>query len=182
MKGRIFSTQSFCVDDGPGIRSCVYLKGCNMRCAWCHNPESLSSKIETSYIANRCIGCRQCAQVCSAHSFVGGVHYFNHTSCHCNGADTKHCPTGALSLIGRDVEAADLLQCLATDRRYFDRSGGGITLTGGEPMLQPQFVRDFLEQAGKAGIKCCIETNGLGVEKITLPYLHLLMFFFGTIS
>lgn len=165
MIGRIFSIQPFCVDDGPGLRTCVYLKGCDMRCAWCHNPESISPLPETSYMEARCAGCGRCAQVCPAHSFENGKHRFDRAKCDCGGEDTKVCPTGALTRVGSDRTAEDVVREVARDRRYFDRSSGGITLTGGEPMTQPGFVRALLTLAKASGIHTCVETNGAGRYK-----------------
>ncbi len=160
MTGRIFSIQPFCVDDGPGLRTCVYLKGCDMRCAWCHNPESISPLPETSYIEAKCVGCGRCARVCPAHTFAGGRHAFDRAMCGCGGEDARVCPTGALTRIGCDRTAQDVVREVARDKRYFDRNGGGVTLTGGEPMVQPAFARALLTLFKAAGIHTCVETNG----------------------
>lgn len=162
MKGRVFSIQPFCVDDGPGIRTCVYLKGCNMRCIWCHNPESIAPQPQVSYVEKLCVGCKRCAQVCPAHTFPGGVHQYHRPACRCGGEDARACPTGALCLVGEEMEAGQVVDRVARDRRYFDRSGGGITLTGGEPMVQADFTAELLCLARAAGLHTCMETNGAG--------------------
>ena len=159
MNGCVFSIQPFCVDDGPGIRSCVYLKGCNMRCAWCHNPESLSPLPETSFIADKCTGCGRCAQVCAAHRLSNGRHSFDRAQCHCGGLDAQVCPSGALSRVGQYMAAGDVIAAVARDRRYFRRSGGGMTVTGGEPLMQFDFLRELLSLARREEIGTCIETN-----------------------
>lgn len=160
--GRVFSIQSFCVDDGPGIRTCVYLKGCNLRCAWCHNPESISPNPELSFTESRCVGCGRCAQVCAAHTFAGGIHLIDRARCVCGGKDAQVCPTGALALVGEEMDAGQVVRMVARDKRYFNRSGGGLTVTGGEPLMQPGFLLELLTLARGQGIHTCVETNGAG--------------------
>ncbi len=178
MKGCVFSIQHFCVDDGPGIRSCVYLKGCNLHCAWCHNPESLSCKPEVSYIEHLCQGCGRCAQICSAHSFEGGVHLFRREKCNCGGKAARACPSGALSIIGEEMTPEVVLDAVERDRRFFERSGGGMTVTGGEPTMQPDFLLALLQLAKSRGIHCCVETNGTapwGIYESILPFVDLFL-------
>ncbi|NLD60278.1 MAG: glycyl-radical enzyme activating protein [Clostridiales bacterium] len=165
MTGRVFSVQPFCVDDGPGIRTTVYLKGCNMRCPWCHNPEGISPLIEVSYIESRCENCGRCAAVCEAHTSKNGRHAFDRDRCSCGGRDVAVCPSGALAAVGADLEAIDVIREVARDRRFFDRSGGGMTVTGGEPTMQPEFLRELLALAKAEDIHSCIETNGAGARE-----------------
>lgn len=160
MTGCVFSIQHFCVDDGPGIRSCVYLKGCNLRCAWCHNPESLSPRPEISYNAQLCRSCGRCARLCHGHRMERGVHVFHREACDCGGRAADACPSGALKRVGREMTVEAVLDDVARDQRFFAHSGGGMTVTGGEPTMQPEFLQELLHQAHQRGIHCCLETNG----------------------
>ena len=173
MTGRVFSVQPFCVDDGPGIRTAVYLKGCNMRCQWCHNPEGISPLVEVSYIEEKCELCRRCAAVCGAHAFENGRHAFDRDKCDCGGRDIAVCPTGALTAVGTDMEAIDVIREVARDKRFFDRSGGGVTITGGEPTMQPEFLRELLALSKAEEIHTCVETSGAGAREDYRAILNL---------
>lgn len=177
MTGIVFGIQSFCVDDGPGIRTCVYLKGCNMRCQWCHNPESWSPHPETSYIEKKCTYCGRCARVCAAHRISGTTHQFYRASCNCGGKDAAACPTGALTRVGEPMEVEAVLDRVARDARYFRKSGGGMTVSGGEPMMQQEFLTSLLIGAKSRGIRTCIETNGAFPTKSYLQIMPMVDIF-----
>lgn len=161
--GRIFDIQRFCVSDGPGIRTTVFLKGCPLRCIWCHNPESQSYKTELAFYAEKCARCGACASVCPAgcHRF-GERHFVAHDKCIGCGACASVCNYSALELIGREADVETVLKEVLRDRTFYAHSGGGMTLSGGEPLAQPQFSLELLRTAKKEGLHCCVETSGFG--------------------
>ncbi len=156
---RVADIQRFCMHDGPGVRTTVFLKGCPLRCAWCHNPETQNSKKELLYYKNKCIGCGACA-VCSqkAHTF-SEFHDINRDLCIGCGECSIECPTGALEIVGKDYTIQELLTIIEKDRAFYGENGG-ITLSGGEPFMQPEEALSLLEQCKKKGIHTAIETCG----------------------
>lgn len=163
MTGRIFDIQRFSIHDGPGIRTTVFLKGCPLRCLWCGNPESISAEPLLSYVTERCIGCRACVPACKAKALssdVSGRALLNRALCTNCGDCAAQCDPKALELVGRSVSVDEILSAVLRDRDYFDASGGGVTLSGGEPLEQPEFVEALLRKAKAEGLHCCIETAG----------------------
>ena len=164
MTGRIFNIQRFSTHDGPGIRTVVFLKGCPLRCTWCHNPESQRSDAEVLYSPALCCGCEACVTACNqgAHRMEAGWHVYDRARCiqclKCGGT----CPAGALEPVGREVSALQVLTEAGKDRIFFEESGGGLTLSGGEPAFQPEFSLALLAGARRAGITTCVETSGCG--------------------
>ena len=148
LKATIFEVQRLSTEDGPGIRTTVFFKGCGLQCAWCHNPESISPKPQMHWIANRCIGCKTCLKVCpeNALAFTAAGNRIDRKLCTGCGLCGEECPAGALELIGKQWTLQDLTAEVLKDRSYFEKSGGGITLGGGEPILQATFCRDFLKR------------------------------------
>lgn len=162
MKGTIFNIQKFCVNDGPGIRSTVFLKGCPLNCIWCHNPESKSSDSEIMFYADKCSACGRCAAVCpnNCHSFDGGVHTFERNHCiKCFLCTKTGCD--ALEKIGNEVTSDEVILEVLKDKIFYDNSGGGITLSGGEPLYQYAFSLEILRKAKENGLNTAIETCGL---------------------
>ena len=162
MVGTIFNIQKFSINDGPGIRTTVFLKGCPLSCLWCHNPESKLTKREIMYDEKKCIGCAKCATVCKngAHSFDGGVHAYLRADCSACGECTAECVAEAVSAVGEEKTAREVIAEVMKDKMFYDTSGGGLTISGGEPMMQFDFTYELLRLAKESGLQTCIETCG----------------------
>lgn len=158
--GRILSIKRFEIHDGDGLRTTLFLKGCPLRCKWCHNPESLAAKPELGYYGHKCIHCGACASVCptGAHSFVGGVHSFDRAACVACGKCEGECLADALIFYGRSVTPKEILPKLTEDREFYKNSGGGVTISGGEPLLQAEFVSELLQLLKDEGINTAVDT------------------------
>jgi pyruvate formate lyase activating enzyme len=163
-KGIVFDIQHFCVDDGPGIRTAVFLKGCPLRCVWCHNAEGLSAQPQLYYTAGSCTGCGQCEAACAqkAHRIGADGHTIDRSACTACGTCAKVCPNGALRLAGRPMTAEEVLTEVAKNIPFYRNSGGGMTLSGGEPLAQSIFSAALAQAAQHRGISVCVETCGYG--------------------
>ena len=160
--GMVFDIQRMCVHDGPGIRTVVFLKGCPLRCAWCHNPEGMDPRPQLLYHAAACVQCGKCAEVCpeGVHRFDAETgHRLDRSRCRACFACVDACCTGALTRTGRDMTVAEVMAEALRDRPFYDATGGGITLSGGEPLAQPAFARALLAAARAAGVHTCVETS-----------------------
>lgn len=179
----VSNIQRFSVDDGPGIRTTVFFKGCNLRCFWCHNPECISEEFSIQLVANACVNCGTCFRKCpsGAHQFdlKTGEHSLNRSLCTGCGICEYYCPHGALKIIGKRYDPQDLLKEILKDKRYFDPSGGGVTFSGGEPMLHPDYLCEVLKLCKEAGLHTAVDTAGCVpfeyFEKI-MPYTDLFLY------
>ena len=181
MTGRIFEIKRFAVHDGDGVRTTVFFKGCPLRCLWCHNPEGLSAKKELALFARKCLFCGACAASCrfGAHEVAPGTHSLAREKCVLCGACAAACPAEALTLYGEDVTVNDLLPRLMEDRDFYENSGGGVTLSGGECLLQADFCAELLAAIKKEGIRTAVDTCGAvpqsAIEKV-LPFADVFLY------
>ena len=181
MTGRLVEIKRFAVHDGPGIRATLFLKGCPLACRWCHNPETLSPEPEIGLLGQKCIGCRACAAVCPsrAHVFDGGIHHFDRSRCVACGKCVEACPTGALEYYGREISVADAVAAVLEDKAFYEQSGGGCTLSGGEPLLQADFCAEVCKALRANGVHCAIDTSGAAPWdrfEAVLPHTDLFLY------
>jgi pyruvate formate lyase activating enzyme len=179
--GVIFDIQRFAIHDGPGIRTLVFMKGCPLRCLWCQNPEGLSLSKSLGYFEFRCIHSKRCISSCPSHalSFEKNGLVINRSACDRCALCVEACPSGALSIIGREISAEDLVGEIEKDVLLFDNSGGGVTFSGGEPLFQPDFLRESLVRCKERGIHTAVETSGHAVPdvfKSVVDYVDLFLF------
>jgi pyruvate formate lyase activating enzyme len=165
------------LDDGPGIRTVVFFKGCPLSCVWCHNPESKKAAPEISFAKSECVGCNTCIECCQQNALDRKNPYFiDREHCTLCAACTENCPSGALSMVGKTMDVKDIVSVVAKDKPFYNNSGGGVTLSGGEPTLYMDFLSDLLKNLKKDGIHTLIETCGLfefeSFGKKILPYIN----------
>ncbi len=181
LSGIVFDIQRFAIHDGPGIRTTVFLKGCPLSCLWCHNPESQDPHPEIFFSPEKCIGCRYCESVCEhdGHSFVEGVHIYDRSECIQCAECTLECYVWALEVAGKEMTVTEVIAEVIKDRVFYQNSGGGMTLSGGEPMQQFDFSKALLVAAKDEGLHTCIETSGCSSWNRyaeILPYVDLFLY------
>lgn len=159
----IFDIKRYAINDGPGIRVVIFLKGCNLNCAWCHNPESISANQERMYALARCIRCGTCVEACQQKALTltsEGI-VTDTDLCQLCGKCAEVCPTKAIEMTGKPGLVADIMGEIEKERIFFDQSSGGVTFSGGEPLQHPEFLTELLNECGKSGIHRAIDTAGL---------------------
>ncbi|MCE5237413.1 glycyl-radical enzyme activating protein [bacterium] len=162
MRGMVLDLKRLCVHDGPGLRTTVFLKGCPLQCRWCHNPESVSPTPEIGFARRKCVGCGKCAEVCptGAHILRDGEHTFNREVCTVCGQCVAACLLGALEMFGQEMSADDVAAAVLEDRTFYATSGGGCTMSGGEPLWQAAFCAEVFRLLRAEGIHCAVDTSG----------------------
>jgi pyruvate formate lyase activating enzyme len=175
----ITNIQGFSIHDGPGIRTVVFFKGCPLSCRWCANPECLSAKPQTGFIEKLCKGCGKCMDACKNHALrrTEGEHRIDYSRCIACGNCKDQCYYGALVRYGEPKTVAEVWEEVRRDRMFYEESGGGITVSGGEPLLRPAFVRELFELSRREGINSCIETCGFADQEALLEVIPVTDYF-----
>ncbi len=181
MRARIFEIKRFAVHDGDGIRTTVFFKGCPLRCLWCHNPEGLSAGAQLGYFDRKCLGCGECAEICptKAHKLTGNFHTLERGSCIACGKCAEVCLGDALTLYGKEMTSEELLPILLEDKSFYETSGGGVTLSGGECLTQADFCAELLKKLKSNGIHTAVDTCGAvskeAFDKV-IPFTDLFLY------
>lgn len=166
----IFDIKRYAINDGPGIRVTIFFKGCPLSCLWCHNPESISAKPQKMFTAAKCIGCGECVKSCPnrACTLTAQGIVTDPQRCELDGACARVCPTLATEISGRYYSVPELLKIIEKERVLFDQSGGGVTLSGGEPLLYPDFLNQLFDRCGERRIHRTLDTSGYARTDILL--------------
>lgn len=160
MDALLLDPKRMAVHDGPGIRTTFFFKGCSLKCRWCHNPESISPVPQMGFFDHKCIGCAECVNVCEAHAHIvtDGVHHFDRERCTVCGACEDECVGQAMKLYGRRITLEEAVRIALEDESFYRESGGGVTISGGEPLLQIDFAEAFLKELKQQKIHTAVDT------------------------
>ena len=180
MNGTLFDIQRFSLHDGPGIRTTVFLKGCPLRCAWCCNPESINPLPQLSFDSSKCDNCMLCVQYCKTGALYNqnGRLKVDFEKCNACGDCMGECPVNALKIYGYQASAEQVMATVMKDSAYFENTGGGLTISGGDPLLQFNFTLELLSRAKENGLNTCLETEGLGLKEQFEKLLPLVDYFY----
>lgn len=182
MKGMVTNIQGFSIHDGPGIRTVVFLKGCPLECQWCSNPENIAPQPEIGFVKNLCVKCGKCAAACPEKAIIfdqGQFPVTDRNRCKGCGVCSDVCTREARVLYGKLMDVDEVFDIVNRDKMFFQASGGGVTVSGGEPFLQPEFVSALLDKCRQAGIHTCIETSGYAATSAlrkVLQFTDLVLF------
>jgi pyruvate formate lyase activating enzyme len=181
--GTVFNIQHYSIHDGPGIRTTVFVNGCPLRCAWCQNPESQTKVPRLFFTLEKCTGCGKCVDICpqKATSIVEGHSRTNREICRACGTCLGECPNEARALMGRQMTAQEVFEDVNSDSIFYKNSGGGVTVSGGDPLAQPDFVIEILRLCKQAGMHTAIDTSGYAnweTFKRVLQFVDLVLFDF----
>ncbi|MFP4482938.1 MAG: glycyl-radical enzyme activating protein [Thermovirgaceae bacterium] len=179
--GTIFDIKRYSIHDGPGIRTSVFFKGCPLRCWWCHNPESQSTEPVVLYRPDRCIGCGACEEACPEGAIRLTQKGFTADPklCRSHGVCAEVCPSGARELVGRTVDVPQVMKEIEKDRLFYDESGGGATFSGGEPLMQHEFLKELLRECRRVDIHTAVDTTGYADPEIVrsiAPFTNLFLY------
>lgn len=179
--GFIFDIKRYAIHDGPGIRTTVFLKGCPLKCWWCHNPEGISAVNELMFFEYKCIQCQTCARVCpdGAITFENNIQHINRQICNYCELCSKYCPTEALKLVGRGITVEELMKEIEKDLLFYDNSGGGVTFSGGEPLFQHKFLTEALKECKKRDVHTVLDTSGYASREAfasVLDYVDIFLY------
>jgi len=179
--GLIFALKRYSIHDGPGIRTTVFLKGCPLACWWCHNPEGISPEKALFMWEDRCLGCGECREACPSDAVFrqDDIYITDSNRCTLHAGCVEVCPAEAREIIGEEVAVEGLMARIEDDTLFFDQSGGGVTFSGGEPLMQPVFLESVLKACRSANLHTAVDTSGYGeqaVFKAIMPYTDLFLF------
>ncbi|MBQ3088255.1 MAG: glycyl-radical enzyme activating protein [Clostridia bacterium] len=179
MQGIITDIKRFAIHDGDGIRTTFFLKGCPLKCVWCHNPEGILQKKQLAFLKHKCTNCGSCTDICDANICENKNHVFIRENCITCGKCEDICPNGAFRLYGKSITVDDALSIALEDKLFYETSGGGVTLSGGECLLQPDFCAELLKKLKEKNIHTAVDTCGFvakeAIDKV-LPYTDIFLY------